>query len=221
MNKIPAFLRRLPFTLAMLSSLALAALITNTYFEQITHHWLERTGFAPNDLWYWRLERMFTSAFVTLGGIVFWEALFFVAFAVGLAEWMTGSKQTAITFWGIHLLVLILLSLIVSLAIHQLHNFGLETLELARDVGPSVGYFACLGLVSARLKHPWGWVSGGILFITFIIILFLPPGVGETSEIKFSAGMAHLLAFPLGWTSGWMTLRPVSKTAYIINKEEI
>lgn len=38
--------------------------ITSTYFEQITHHWLNRTGFAPNDLWVGRLERLFTAAFV-------------------------------------------------------------------------------------------------------------------------------------------------------------
>lgn len=210
MNIIPAFLRRLPFTLFMLSGLALAALVTNTYFEQITHHWLNRTGFSPNDLWYGRLERLFTSAFVTSGGIVFWEALFFVAFAVGLAEWITGSKQTLITFWSIHLLALILLSLIISLAIHQLRNFGLETSELARDVGPSAGYFACLGLVSARLKRPWGWISGGILLTIFIVVLFLPPAAGETAEIKFSAGLAHLLAFPLGWISSWITFRSVA-----------
>jgi len=74
----------------MLTGLDVGALVTNTYLEQITVPWLNRIGFAPNDLWYWRLERMFTSALVTSGGRVFWEALFFVAFAVGLAEWMTG-----------------------------------------------------------------------------------------------------------------------------------
>ncbi len=159
-----ASLRRFPFTLVTLFVLGISALITNTYFEQITHHWLNRTGFAPNDLWYWRLERIFTSAVVTSGGVVFWEALFFVAFAVGLAEWMTGWKLTAATFWGVHLLALILLSLIMSLAEHQLRNIGLEASQLARDVGPSAGYFACLGLVSARVKRPWNWISGGIFF---------------------------------------------------------
>jgi hypothetical protein len=205
LNHIRIFLRRLPFTGFMLASLIMVAVITNTYFEQITHHWLNRTGFAPNDLWYGRLERMFTSAFVTSGGIVFWEALFFVAFAIGLAEWMSGSRQTAFTFWGVHLSTLILLSLIISLAIHQLKDFGLEASELARDVGPSAGYFACLGLVSARLNHPWEWISGGILFTIFIAVLFLPPRAGEPLAMQFSANLAHLLAFPLGWMSGLLS----------------
>jgi hypothetical protein len=207
-RQIRSFITRVPFTLAMLTSLAVVSLVTNTYFEQITHHWLDRTGFAPSDLWYGRLERMFTSAFVTSGGIVFWEALFFVAFAVGWAEWTTSSKRTVVTFLGIHLLALILLSLVISFADHQLHSFGFEASELARDVGPSAGYFACLGLVSSRLKRPWGWISGGVLLAIFSVVLFLSPGAGETAKIEFSAGLAHLLAFPLGWLSG----RLVSKS---------
>lgn len=200
-NNFRSAVSRLPFTLTMLALLAIAALVTNTTFQTITHHWLNHTGFAPNDLWYGRIERIFSSALVTSGGIVFWEALFFVAFAVGLAEWLTGWKRTAATFWGVHLLALVLLSLIISLGIRQLRDFGLEAAEIARDVGPSAGYFACLGLVSAQLKRPWNWVSGGLLFVIFVIILFMPAAIGENAQIKFSADLAHLLAFPLGWFS--------------------
>jgi hypothetical protein len=201
MKIIKNFLQRIPFTLLTLTGLVISALVTNTTFQAITHHWLNHTGFAPNDLWYGNIERMFTSALVTSGGVVFWEALFFVAFAVGLAEWLTGWKRATATFWGVHLLALILLSLIISLGIHQLHNFGLEAAEVARDVGPSAGYFACLGLVSAQLKRPWNWVSGGILVALFLINLFIPAAAGENEQIKFSADLAHLLAFPLGWFS--------------------
>ena len=185
----------------MLALLAITALVTNTTFQNITHHWLNRTGFAPNDLWYGNIERMFTSALVTSGGVVFWEALFFVIFAVGLAEWLTGWKRVAATFWGIHLLALVLLSLIISLGIHQLRDLGLEAAEIARDVGPSAGNFACLGLVSAQLKRPWNWVSGGLLFVMFVIVLFIPAAAGENAQIKFPADLAHTLAFPLGWFS--------------------
>jgi len=196
-----AIIKRFRFTLFMLVGLVLVSVLTNTTFEAITHHWLQRTGFSPNDLWYWRLERIITSAFVTAGGKVFWEAIFFVGFAVGLAEWLTSWKRTAVTFWGIHLLALTLLSLIISLAIHQLRAFGLEASEAARDVGPSAGYFACLGLVSARVKRPWNLVSGAALFTVLVITLFLPASAGESAQLKFSADLAHLLAFPLGWFS--------------------
>ena len=194
----------------MILGLILIAFLTHTYFDQIALEWIERIGFAPNDLWYWRVERLFTSAMVTLGGWVFWQALFFVAFAVGWVEWQLGSRRAALTFWGIHLLTLILLSFIISLSIHQLKSMGLEASEIARDVGPSAGYFGCLGLVSATLKRPWNWVSGGILFAVFMVVLFLPPRVGEDEAIKFSADLAHLMAFPLGWLSSFLKMKETS-----------
>lgn len=207
MKSVPTLLHRLPFTLTMRAGLFAAALVTNTAFQTITHHWLNRLGFAPNDLWYRRLERIVTSAWVTSGGISFWQAVFFIAFAVGLAEWLTGWKRAALTFWGIHFLTLILLSFLLSLAGDSLRSFGLEASQLARDVGPSAGYFACLGLVSARLKHPWNWMSGGVLLLGFAVALTLPPGSGESAAVKFSADLAHLIAFPFGWLSAGLGSR--------------
>jgi hypothetical protein len=136
-----------------------------------------------------------------VGGKVFWEAILLVAIFVGTAEWITSWKRTAATFWGVHFLTLILLSLIVSLSVHQLRSIGLEADLLARDVGPSAGYFACLGLVSAQLKYPWNLTSGAVLFAVFGIVMFLPPAAGESAKLKFSADLAHMLAFPLGWLS--------------------
>lgn len=193
----------LPFTLVMMAGLILTGIVTNTYFEQITRHWVNRIGFAPRDLWHMHYERMLTSALVTSGGMVFWQALFSVALFVGLAEWMAGSLRATATFWVVHLLTLILLSLIVSLALHQLRDFGLAASEIERDVGPSAGYFACLGLVSAQLKRPWNWAGGILLLMMFLAALFLPPGAGQYAEVKFSADLAHLLAFPLGWLSSF------------------
>lgn len=201
MKALLNFLRRIPFTLVMLTGLVIGALVTNTYFQSITHRWLNRTGFSARDLWYLRVERMFTSALVTVGGRVFWEAILLVALFVGVAEWMSGWKRAAATFWGVHLLSLALLSLIVSLSVHQLRAFGLEASVVARDVGPSAGYFACLGLLSAQLKRPWNWIGGGVLFAMFVIALFMPAAVGESAHLKFSADLAHMLAFPLGWFS--------------------
>jgi hypothetical protein len=206
MRAITRLVHRIPFTLLMLAGLAVGALVTNTFVQSITQHWLNRAGFAPNDLWYWRLERVFTSTLVTIGGRVFWEAMAMVALIVGMTEWRNGWKRTALTFWGVNLLTLMLLSLIISLMNHQLRNFGMEADVMARDVGPSAGYFACLGLLSAQLKPPWHWISGGIILAGFVITLFMPATAGQDAQLKFSADLAHLLAFPLGWFS--IRLRP-------------
>jgi hypothetical protein len=192
----------------MLAGLAFGGLVTNTYFQAITHYWLNRTGFATRDLWYLRLGRLFTSALVTDGGRVFWEAILLVAIFVGVAEWVSGWKRAAATFWGVHLLSLVLLALIITLSLHQLHTLGIEASEVARDVGPSAGYFACLGLLSARLKRPWNWFSGGVIFVFFVVALLLPATAGVNLRQEVSANLAHLLAFPFGWLSSGLGSRP-------------
>ena len=204
MKKVSKVISRLIFTVIMLIGLILAALLTNTIFQEITQQWINLAGFSASDLWYWRLERLFTSAFVTSGNLVFWEALFLVALFVGTAEWMSGWKQTAATFWGVHLFSLVLFSLIMAIMAHQFRYIGLEASEIARDVGPSAGYFACLGLVSARIRHPWNWVSAGVLFLFFLASVFIPAPASDGAAIKFSADMVHLIAFPTGWASSFL-----------------
>lgn len=46
----------------MLAILVAGALITNTQLSQISQFWLNRLGFAPNDLWFFQLERIIISA---------------------------------------------------------------------------------------------------------------------------------------------------------------
>jgi hypothetical protein len=192
---------RLAFTLFMLVGLIAGALVTHTGFQLISTDWLNRVGFSPNDLWGGQVWRMFSATFVTLGEISFWGSFLLAGILVGLAEWQTGWRRTAATFWGVHMLTLLLLSLIISLAASQLRALGLDASTATRDVGPSAGYFACLGLVSSRMKPPWNWVSKLAILLILIIILFLPVAAGENARINFSANLAHLLAFPLGWLS--------------------
>jgi hypothetical protein len=200
--KIFRFFHRIPFTLVMLLLLTLVALMTSTHLGQLPTHLLNRLGFAPRDLLQGNLERMFTSALVTSGGVVFWEAFGMIAFCVGAAEWLAGWKLAALTFWGGHLLALILLTFIVTLSRHQLRQFGLEAVIWARDVGPSAGYFACLGLASSLLKRPWNFISGTGVLAILTIALLMPASSGQSAQIKFSADLAHLLAFPIGWLIG-------------------
>jgi hypothetical protein len=193
-------LRRFPFTLTMLVLLGLTAILTNTQVATISTEWLDRLGFAPVDLFALDLGRLFTSALVTSGGRVFWEALGMVAFAVGLAEWLTGPRRAALTFWGVHLSTLVIESLVVVLPIHFIGTTLGSLVALSRDVGPSAGYFGALGLVSAHLKHPWNLISGGLIFIGLQLALLRVSG-GNNLGMEISADLAHLIAFPLGWYS--------------------
>jgi hypothetical protein len=193
-------LRRYPFTLTMLALLGMTAIWTHTQAEAISAKWLDRLGFAPLDLLALNLGRLITSALVTGGGRIFWEALGMIAFAVGLSEWLTGSRRAALTFWGVHFSTLVIESLVIALPLHWAGITLGSLVALTRDVGPSAGYFGALGLVSAHLKYPWNLISGGIIFIGLELALLHLSG-NNNPGLEFSADIAHIIAFPLGWYS--------------------
>ncbi len=192
-------LRRLPFTLVLLLILSAVALWTNTHSGRLSPGLLRRFGYAPRDLWVWRWDMLITSALVTNGGRAFWGALLMVMLAVGTAEWRVGTWRTTSTFWGVHLLTLLLES---GGALLSDQAGWIETAVLrVRDVGPSAGYFACLGLALATLRRPWRWLAALLIYIVLIVVLFLPPSAGQSVVVKRFADAAHLIALPLGWLS--------------------
>ena len=199
-NNMKTIIKRFPFTLAMLGVLTLAAFLTNTHSGQLSTAWLNRFGFAPTDLLVLDLWRLFTSAVVTSGGVVFWEALGMIVFAVGLTEWRTSSRRAALTFWGIHLLTMLIESLVIALPLHWAGINAGTLVALSRDVGPSAGYFGSLGLAVATLKKPWHWFIGGTIF-TGLTVAMLTISGHSSLGMELSADLAHLLAFPLGWLS--------------------
>jgi len=192
-----AFVKRFPFTLIMLGLLTLVAFLTDTHTGQLSAEWLNRVGFAPTDLLALDLERLFTSAVVTNGGSVFLQALAMTALAVGLAEWRTCSRCAALTFWGIHLLSMLLASLTISLPLHWAGVKVGSLVALSRDVGPSAGYFGSLGLGTATLKKPWHWIAGGAIFAGLVYSMMIISGKNSLG-MDLSADLAHLIAFPLG-----------------------
>jgi hypothetical protein len=196
-----AAVRRFGFTLLMLAALSVAALITNTYLGELSSRWLNRLGFAARDLLHFHWGRLFTSAFVTNGGWTFWGALVMIVLGVGSAEWLVGTRRTVLTFWGVHLITLVAGSLFVAVPM-RLAGLSLGTaMVVARDVGPSAGYFGAFGLVSARLPKPWSWISGIVTWGVLIALLWVAVAEHDTTEVI--ASVAHVMAFPLGWVSSF------------------
>jgi len=197
---------RFPFTLTMLALLGLIAIWTNTHAATISAEWLNRLGYAPLDLLALNLGRLITSALVTSGGRVFWEALGMVTFAVGLSEWLTDSRRAALTFWGVHFSTLLIESLVITLPLHLAGTTIGSLVAISRDVGPSAGYFGALGLVCAHLKYPWNLISGGVIFVALDIALLHISG-NNSLGLEVSADIAHVIAFPLGWYSSKLVNR--------------
>jgi hypothetical protein len=203
LNKILPVLRRLPFTISLVIILGLMALITNTHIRPLSLDWLNMLGFGAHDLWYLRLERLLTSAVVTQGGKGFWGALAMLACSVGLAEWLAGTPRTLLTFISVHIITLVIEAFLIGLA-QPFNNQQALALFWVRDVGPSAGYFGCLGLACASLPHPWRWLSAGMILLILTTSLFLPASPGESVLVKISADIAHVLAFPLGFALTWI-----------------
>lgn len=194
LSKISRSFIILPFTLFYLFVMIAIALINHSYIDRLSKSWLNRFGFAPCDLWLIRWERLFTSALLTGGGTVFWKIIISMLLITGTGEWIKGTKITVITFWSVHLISLISLSLFIALPMH-LSGFhpGTELIN-TRDVGPSAGIYGILGMICSILPVKWKWIAGIIISLGLIITTFIPGGT-----TKLTADLIHLIAFPAGW----------------------
>ena len=193
------FLARYRCTLLILLALVIAALWTDSHVGPLAKGWLSRLGFAPRDLGAGRLGRLLLSALLTHGGGTFWRALAMVALLVGACERRIGSWRTAATFWGVHVLVLLTLSTVILLQMRWTGSTLLGPLPLPRDVGPSAGAFACLGVAVALASKPWRRTLGVGLWAAMLAALVLPPLAEVPPTVDLSADLAHLLAFGGGW----------------------
>lgn len=200
---------RVPFTLVTLAALVLRAWRTDTIEAGLSHHVLARAGFAPEDLFEFGWHRLFSSALFTHGPLEFWAAVLMILFAVGVVERVAGTAIAAITFWGVHLLTLIAESVFVALPLKLAGlDVGAQIASL-RDVGPSAGYVGALGLLCALLPKPWRYVAAGIVISILLYAMLGPDEEHLSTAAVLSAGIAHLIAFPLGWfsLSLWRRLR--------------
>lgn len=194
---LPGIIRRVPFTIAMLVVIGAVGLTTATHWDQLPPSLLRRFGFAPFHLHAGDLVRLLTSAFLTLGGWSFYGALVMIALCVGLAEKRVGTWRTVLTFWGIHLMTLLIQSLLLAVSARHLDVLWIRLLQIEHDVGPSAGYYGCLGLVCQKQSEPRRrWllaIIGGILLSRLIWTALSPH-----PQTPLAADIAHLIAFPLG-----------------------
>lgn len=215
-------IHRFPVTSSLLCLLAWMAVWTNSYINRLEPQWLAQLGFAARDFWEVRWGRLLTSALVTLGGNVFWQAVGMVTLAVGLAEYLTGSKHALYTFWGVHLSTLLAEGILIGPLLHRFVFNGDSLLLLARDVGPSAGYFGALGLAVAALPCPrrWRGILAIAIFMGLLVTVFQPPHQGEDGTLKLLADVAHVLAFPLGVTA-WRLGKPATTAVSQLQSEVV
>ncbi len=194
---IGAIVRRFPFTLGMLVIIAAVALTTATHVDRLPQSLLRRFGFAPFHLKTGDLLRLLTSVFLTHGGQTFYASLAMIGVCVGLAEKRVGTWRAMLAFWTVHLATLLIQALLLAIPARQLDVLWIKLLQTEHDVGPSAGYYGCLGLICQKQPEPRRrWllaIVGGILISRVIW-----TALSRTRHASLAADIAHLIAFPLG-----------------------
>ena len=214
-----------PVTLLLLAMMLVAASITGAYAEGLSRPALELVGFPPRTFAAGELYRIVTSAFATHGPRVLSGGLLMVGLSVGLAEWTVGSLGALLGFWLIHTLSLLVVYSGGAALEAIVPVMDAATATRIPDVGPSAGYFGCLGLAlgvlsrSARIggrfraelpirpEQGATWVACVVLgWLVLDLTGIASPGPALATEV--GADWAHLVAFSMGVGAGrWMGRR--------------
>lgn len=194
-------LLQIPFTLAIFAALITAAVWTHTHRREIAAAELDAYGYAPRHLLRMQWGRIFTSLFFTIGGVSFYASLTAAALFIGSLEWKFGSLRAATLFFGLHAATILLESLlIVSPLRYFQHPLG-NLLHLTHDVGPSAGYYGCLG--AFLWLDQWSWLAIALVSLFLLVRAFVSVLFSGENSGALSADIAHLIAFSLGLASGF------------------
>ncbi len=181
----------------------LTGLYTRSHLGELDRAFHDRFGHSPQSLLEGRVHRLLTSLFFTQGGWHFYASLVMATLAIGLDEYNNGTLATVAIFFGVHLVTLICMFLGVALWTSYSPSRTSRLIWNARDVGPSAGYYGCLG-------HAFSTMDTALTTTTFIACLsILAIRLIHSIRQNFddahivSADFAHLLALPLGFLAGF------------------
>ncbi|MGI9472927.1 MAG: rhomboid family intramembrane serine protease [Rubripirellula sp.] len=193
-----ASLSRFKFTLCASITLIVVAVASDSYWRPLPKAWREALGFAPTNLLDLQWHRLLTSLLLTAGEWKFLASALMLAFSLGIAEARFGTWQTVKLFFTSHLAVLVALSLLVLGVSVSLQTDWAIQLSESRDIGPSAGYYGCLGAILALLsKSARVPIFIGIETVLAARLMYSIGRLPEDPSVV-SADIAHLVAFPLG-----------------------
>lgn len=202
-------LRRLPFVLFMLVVIGCAGVYSDSHIGTTNAEAQRAVGYSIRLLIEGELQRALTSLFLTAGGWRFYSSMVMLALAVGYVEATRGTITAALTFLAIHIATLLILATIVLFCQAFMPTLHSQLMLHAQDVGPSAGYYGCLGLAVAGLNPSMrGGVITVILIVLFVRVAHSFAHMPEQVQV-LEADLAHLIAFPLGIASSCF-YRPVN-----------
>jgi hypothetical protein len=203
---MPTVLPRIPFTLCMLATLVAAGLYGGSHVGPLDHEVHRAVGYSTQLVFEGHWQRVMTSLLFTAGGWHFYASLLMLAACVGWVEYHNGVLLVVAVFLGIHLLTLLLEGFAIALPLAAAGlNHG-EMLFRARDVGPSAGYYGCLGFAVATSTVKWRPRIASLLLGLLFLRLTWSAYHLHSEGVALSADMAHVVSFPLGLLAGrWLS----------------
>ncbi len=200
-------LRRFPFTVAMLLSLAVVGVYLRSHVGLLDADVHRRVGFSTGHLLAGQFHRLFGSLLFTAGGWRFYASLGMLTVSVGWAESAFGTVRTMLTFFGAHLATSLILGLVVAIPLTLVGSPWGKLLFYASDVGPSAGYYGCLGLAMTTLSREKRYYVVVVLIVLLVRLGQAAVTLPEQGR-ALSANLAHLIAFLLAIaTASWLRLR--------------
>ena len=180
-----------------MTGLVVAGLFAGSHLELLEPELRRAYGSSLETTLNGKLLRLFSSLFLTAGGWRFYASVGMLAGSVGWVEWKCGTWRTTVVFFGVHLATLVFIYFLCILPLSTMKIAFAESLVDVRDVGPSAGYYGCLGFALARATLWWKWPVG--LIIYGVLVIRLTMSVLSLDEPHLVMGdVAHLVALPLG-----------------------
>jgi membrane associated rhomboid family serine protease len=196
--------QRYRFTIAATALLLGFAIASDSCWHALDDTWRDWLGFAPTNLLDFKWQRFLTSLLLTAGGWKFMASILMLILCAGMTERLYGTFATMKLFLTCHLTVLAGLSVALLLVATFNSSPSILALTNGHDVGPSAGYYGCLGAILMWL--PLLRRRSAFLCVLSILLIRLIISVGHLPEgaTVVSADVAHLLALPLGASLTWL-----------------
>ena len=84
--------------------------------------------------------------------------------------------------------------------------FGREVFTM-RNIGASAGYFGLTALACTLLPRPWRWVAASLVLGFLLSIFVVPTLVNTHTPDRWLDGIAHIIAFVVGYFAPRATLQ--------------
>lgn len=182
---------RIPFALLLTVAIAIIAAATGAWTHRISPAVYSTFGYSTEDLWNGRPWTLLTAIFLTGRPAMTWLIIVFTPIAIGVYEWLVGTRRAMLVFFLGDLAATLAVSLLVIL---PLQLAGVEVgahMATERDVGMSAGGFAALCGVIALTPARWRFA----LMATVIALIAIKASIVPEPV----ADLVHVFGAALGF----------------------